>query len=451
MVDDCAMGTRSEYSRQASLALIGQRFQTLQIWMKVEKYVRIKQKVRQHQPLDKLLDLFIMLLAGGIGVVEVNTRVRPDRVVQRSFGRQQCAHQSTVSRMLDVCTTVTVDQMRQAIQEIYQEWGLGMRHDTSRGLLRLDVDMTGLPTDRQGEGIVKGYFAAHRARRGRQVGRVCVSDYDEIVIQRLYSGARQLERSLPELVEASESVLRLQSNPGQNTRENTLLCVDAGGGTDTDIDWMLSRGYRILTKVHAWWRAKQLSQSVATWQIDPKHPQRRVGWPTRPHEYNAPTRQLVLDYVDTQAKHHVAALVSNLTDDQLCVLLNIPPIADAASMAPWLMLHAYDTRGGGVEAQNRNDKQGLGLTHRHKRTMASQEMLLLLANLAHNFTIWMRNELAATNVRFTHYGLKRMIRDVFQIDGRVRFNDQALISYVKLNPDHALSPAVMAAFYSRYE
>lgn len=445
----------NSYSGQASLALIGQRFQALHIWPVVERQMQIAQKVRQHQPLDKLLDLFITLLAGGVGVVEVNTRVRPDQVVQRGFGRQACAEQSTISDTLDACTASNVAQLRTALGAIMQQHSRSMRHDPTRGLLRLDVDMMGLPTNRQGEGVCKGYFGTHRAHRGRQIGRVVASDYDEIVVERLYDGARQLERSLPELVEAAEHVLQLDqatdmkgmTGPnGLNYRENTLVCVDAGGGSDSDIDWLLARRYWVLTKVHSWQRARRLARSVTQWYIDPKQPQRQVGWPTLPHHYLTPTRQLSLDWIDERGKHHYAALVSNLSDEQLCHLLGLPMIPDAAHVAPWLMLHAYDTRGGGVETQNRADQQGLGLAHRHKRSFAAQEILMLLTHLAHNFVIWMRDELAATDVRFTHYGVKRMVRDVFQIDGHVIFDDHGHMTAIQLNPRHALAAAVQAAF-----
>jgi hypothetical protein len=44
-------------------------------------------------------------------------------------------------------------------------------------------------------------------------------------------------------------------------------------------------------------------------------------------------------------------------------------------------LHFYDLRGGGLETQNKSDKQGLGLSRRNKHRFAVQEMLMLLAQL----------------------------------------------------------------------
>src|SRR5690348_17067755 len=93
-----------QFSSQASLAVMGKRFLDMKLWDEVRQRVHIRQKVLRHTPTDKLLDCFISMLAGGHGIVEVNTRVRPDTTVQRAFGRNDCAEQSTISETLSACT-----------------------------------------------------------------------------------------------------------------------------------------------------------------------------------------------------------------------------------------------------------------------------------------------------------------------------------------------------------
>ena len=88
-----------EFSARASLVTIGIQFRRLNIWTTVGEHVKIKQKVLIHTPLDKLLDCLINILAGGTGLVEINTRVRPDQAVQRAFGRTACAEQSTIKAL----------------------------------------------------------------------------------------------------------------------------------------------------------------------------------------------------------------------------------------------------------------------------------------------------------------------------------------------------------------
>ncbi len=99
--------------------------------------------------------------------------------------------------------------MRQAMQAIYRRYGAGYRHDYGRSWHLLDIDVSGMPAGRQGEGVEKGYFAKQKNKRGRQLGRVYATLYDEIVSEQLYKGKTQLNRSLQELVTRAETALNI--------------------------------------------------------------------------------------------------------------------------------------------------------------------------------------------------------------------------------------------------
>jgi hypothetical protein len=247
-----------EFSARASLVTVGMQFRRLNIWATVGEHVKIKQKVLKHTPLDKLLDCLINILAGGTGLVEINTRVRPDQAVQRAFGRTTCAEQSTISDTLNVCTLENVKEMRAAVTAILRQHGQSYRHDYEAEWQLLDVDVTGMPAGRLGQGVTKGYFVQQKNRRGRQLGRVLATWYEEIVVDRLYNGKRQLDGSLPELISDAEKVLDLDVSK----RKRTILRVDGGGGDDKNINWILGRGYHLLVKVKNWRRAEKLASSV---------------------------------------------------------------------------------------------------------------------------------------------------------------------------------------------
>ena len=67
-------------------------------------------------------------------------------------------------------------------------------------------------------------------------------------------------------------------------------------------------------------------------------------------------------------------------------------------------------------------------------------MLILLAQLAHNLMIWLRNALAiAAHPRFGRYGVLRLVRDVCQISGVIIFDEQHRILEIRLNQDHPLA------------
>lgn len=434
---------QEEISPRASLAVIGQRFQQMGLWKLVEGSVQIQQKVLLHTPLEKLKDCLINMLAGGTGLVETNFRVRPDRAVQLAFGRTSCAEQSTISDTLNACSAENVSQMRNALNLILRCYGSSYPHPYATKWQLLDVDVTGMPAGRGGEGVTKGYFAGVKNRRGRQLGRVLASWYDEVVTDKLYNGKRQLDSSLPELVEEAEKTLDLD----ETRRQRTILRVDGGGGKDDNINWMLKRQYHVLVKVKNWHRAAKLAASVTHWYPDPKMPDREVGWSTQPHAYAQPTRQLVLRKRKQNGKWSFHALIFTLTDLMLFELLGQPsPTCPCDEQILMSALHFYDLRGGGLETQNKGDKQGLGLSRRNKHRFAAQEMLVLLAQLAHNLIIWTRNDLATTNPRFGKYGILRTVRDVFHIPGSIQFTEQGTICQITLNAKHPLAVAVQNSF-----
>ncbi len=436
------MEPNSLFTPRASLAALGLRLQAWGVWDVIRQQLQIKQKVHAHQPLDKVLDCFINILAGGSGLVEINLLVRPDVAVQRAFGRSTCAEQSTISDTLNACTAENVEQLRSAIQFILRQQGQSYPHDYEVAWQVLDIDTTGLPAGRLGEGVTKGYFAGRKSCRGRQLGRVVAATYDEIIVDQLYDGKRQLESSLPQLVEMAEKALTF----GQNQRVRTVLRVDAGGGSETNINWILNRGYWLLIKIHNWQRVRKLITSVADWSTDPKVPGRQLGWVVAPYAYAQPTRQVALRKRKPNGQWLHQVLVFNLTDEMVFDVAGQPrPQPCTSDEVLWAALAAYDQRGGGAETQNKGDKHGLHLAHRNKHRFVAQEMLVLLAQLAHNVLIWTRNDLACADEYFVHYSIQRMVRDVLQIPGCVQLDATGQVARITLQPSHPLAAKVQWA------
>jgi hypothetical protein len=430
-------------SARASLVVIGFWFQQQGIWSMIEERVKIKQKMHKYRANEKLLDCFLNILAGGHGLYETNLRIRPDCAVQQAFGRGGCAEQSTISDTLNACQVCDVAAMRQAMTQILRQHGHSYRHDYEQHWQLLDVDMTGMPAGRQGEGVTKGYFAGEKNRRGRQLGRVLATWYDELVVDLLYDGKRQLDRSLVELVEFAEEVLTLDAGK----RLRTILRIDGGGGDDDNINWALGRGYQVLVKVKNWRRAHKLAATVCHWVPDPKVSDREVGWVEAPFVYAQPTRQVALRKRKKDGTWSYHVLVFTLPDEALFHLCQQscpahPSDAELLSIA----VHAYDRRGGGLETQNRTDKQGLGLTQRNKQRFAAQEMLVLLAQLAHNVIIWTRYPLLTVDPDFRHFGMVRMVRDIFHIPGLIRLKPDGTIHTIVLNQSHPYAYTVQQAF-----
>jgi len=435
------MSKYTHFSPRASLAALGSAFRHL--WRTVEEHVHICQKEVRYSPISKLLMATLNILAGGQGLVEINTRLRADHGLLRAFGCPDCAEQSGVSRTLDACTEAEVKAMREAQEELLHRYGQCVRHHARSGTpLLLDLDLTGLLAGRQGEGVSKGYFSGQPGARGRQLARVLASDYDELVLEKLYPGHRQLPHVLEELVQGTEAVLGLTDE----TRRQTIWRVDAGAGSDAQINWLLERGYLLLTKVTSTTRAKRLARSVGTWYRDPKEPRRELGWPEAPHAYARATQQLVIRHRRGE-QYRYRVLVWNLDEATLAHLAHQPLRHTYDSWQRLcLAAYAYDRRGGGIETSHRNSKQGLGLMKRNKRRFCAQEMLVLLAGLTYNFLTWVRPLLIRVDAHYAHYGPRRLIRDLLQIPGQLDFGSCYQLQRISLARDHPFVEDLLRAF-----
>jgi hypothetical protein len=404
--------------------------------------VQIAQKTVKYTPADKLYDAFITILAGAHGLVEVNTRLRADLALQGAFGRAGCAEQSVVQETLDHATPANVTQMAQALTSIYRQHSQGYRHDYATAWQVLDVDMSGLPCGRKATFATKGYFPKQRNRRGRQLGRVLATRYHEIVVDQLFEGTTQLATALQPLVVAAEGVLDLNAA----TRARTLIRVDAGGGSLDDINWLLARGYQVLAKDYSSVRSASLAASVTEWFSDPKVPEREVGWVTAaPSAYVPALVRIAVRCRKTNGQWGYGVLIAPPDVRELLPVVETErlPLDPAAQVLAYV--YAYDARGGGVETSFKDDKQGVGLTKRSKKRFAAQQLATLLGSLAHNVIVWARRWLLGEQPRLAHYGMLRMVRDVFHMQGRIGLDTHGHIVRIVLNQAAPLVCGIGAA------
>jgi hypothetical protein len=424
-------------SAQASLSAMGVMIQKLRLFAPIVEKVKIAQKVVKFSPAEKLMDGYMAILAGAHGMVEINHGLRADRGLQLAFGRTGCAEQSVVQDTLDACSAENVEQMHQAMDIIFRQNSRSYRHDYELEWQLLDCDMTGRPCGRKAALASKGYFAKQRNRRGRQEGYVLASWYEEIVVERLFDGKTQLNRALPPLVEAAERTLHLD----ERKRGRTILRLDSGGGSVEDINWALQRGYQLHCKDYSGTRAEHLAESVEHWIPDPDDPDRQFGWVTASAEiYVRPVKRIAVRCRRKNGQWGVAVLLSTLASrDVLWLTGHSTQDMEDDPAVLLAYVHFYDQRGGGVETEIKEDKQGLATPKRNKKRFEAQQMLTQLEALAHNTLIWIRRWLEPRCPTIAHFGLKRLVRYVFHINGLIVFDHYAQIQQILLNPADPLA------------
>ncbi len=306
--------------------------------------------------------------------------------------------------------------------------------------------MSGLPCGKKAAFATKGYFANQRNRRGRQLGRVLASCYDEVVVDRLFGGTTQLTRALRPLMKAAEATLKL----GKAKRSRTLVRVDAGGGSLDDVSWLLMRGYQVHCKDYSSARTQRLAQSVQTWVDDQEVEGRQIGWVTEPAtEYVRPVRRIAVRCRRQDGQWAIGVLISTLAEAQVLSLTGQQASQIHNPLAVLLAyVYFYDQRGGGVETSFKGDKQGLGISKRSKKRFEAQQMVMLLGSLAHNMVVWSRAFLATSPSNLQQYGMLRMVRDVFHVSGFLVMDARDQVVQIVLNQAAPLASPLVDPLHS---
>jgi hypothetical protein len=412
------------------LAALGAHLCKIGLFAPIEETVTIQQKIVLYTPVEKLMDGFIAILAGAHGLVEINKRVRSEPGLQAAFGRLGCAEQSVVQDTLDASSPTNVVQMRQALQTIFRQHSRTYRHDYCQSYLLLDIDQTGRPCGKKARFATKGYFAHQRNRRGRQMGYVVASQEKEIVVEELYDGKMHLSQSFQPLVAQTEQVLELD----EAKRQRIILRVDSGAGSVADVNWALDRGCHYHGKDYAHERVDKLAAGVTDWISDPHEPGREIGWVTQPTDlYLRPLRRIAVRCRKNNGQWGYGVILSSLPPELVLEQTGQPPQRIDDPRAVLLAyVYFYDQRGGSVEIEIKQDKQGLGTTKRNKKRFEAQQMLVFLETLAHNLLVWARDWLKPYCPRLAKWGILRWVRDVLQMKGWIGLDASAHIVRIRL-------------------
>lgn len=236
---------------------------------------------------------------------------------------------------------------------------------------------------------------------GRQLARVSAIHYHETLWSDLFPGNRSTVDCLEPAILGVETSLEL----AEPQRRRTVYRLDGGAGTDGKLRWLLQRGYQVVAKGFSGRRAFKLGQQVTRW--DHYRPDAWLGSVVPPVDYGRPVQVIVKRWQHKDTWKHSFYVTT----------LKLP--------SKTAVLTCYNLRGGAEVEQFREDKAGLFLSARRKRSFAAQKALIRLTDLAHNLLADFRYRGLADSP-FANWGLKRIVRDLLEMQGRLYFEGSEL-------------------------
>ena len=157
------LSAMQSHTHYAPLALLGYRLQQRDFFAPLRDQVHLKQKSVFYTPQEKLLTCLVSIMSGCHAICQINTRIRPDKALAQAWGLPCFAQQSLVADTLNSFTESNVQELHDAISNIYLREGQAIRHNYEReGFLIFDIDLTGLPASKHAEGSKKGYFSGKK-------------------------------------------------------------------------------------------------------------------------------------------------------------------------------------------------------------------------------------------------------------------------------------------------
>ena len=238
----------------------------------------------------------------------------------------------------------------------------------------------------------------------------------------LYPGNQTSVNRLRSTVEVLEQLLDIRD---RHQRHHILRRLDAGFGSDANLNWLLHRGYHVLSKGYSSKRAVAFARQVKRWQ-----PLDRGKWiaPAPTHlccRYYRRTKTVMLRWQHPKSRRcKYALLITSLCE------MDIVHVSEL-----------YDDRAR-IENEIKADKGGLLLPRRRKKHWNAQEALVLLTALAHNILAWTRR-FWATEPDIGNVGLYCIINEILTIPGKVLFQDKQLVKR-RLKATHPLAKPVLS-------
>lgn len=269
------------------------------------------------------------------------------------------------------------------------------------------------------------------------MARVSATQYGETLWSELYPGSRPSVSCLPPAVLAFESSFDLAPKADDPKtsfdlaaaqRRQVFWRLDGGFGTDEKLRWLLGRGYQVVVKGFSGRRADNLARQVNRW-----------------NPYGDTWLGAVDCPVDLGRKVHawVKRRVEKGQFQHSYYLTTLELHSLAAQMA------LYNQRGATEIEQFRHDKQGLHLSARRKHGFLAQKALILLDDIAHNLLADFQAR-ALRESPFLGYAAKRIVRDLFAIEGRLTWDGQQLVR-IELCRTHPNAEALVACLRSYFQ
>lgn len=147
-------------TKYAPLGAFAVRFQ-IRGTLKPMEMVQDEGSEPEYSLADKLKQVLMSILVGCRYTCETNSYLRSEMKLAQAWGFGRYLEQSTLALALNQLNRTNLSQLEAATEMIWRQTSRALEHDW-RGLLRFDLDLSGLVCGKEAEWSEKGYFSGKK-------------------------------------------------------------------------------------------------------------------------------------------------------------------------------------------------------------------------------------------------------------------------------------------------
>lgn len=394
----------------------------------LDKYVKVKQKVYEFTPNQKIMQVMASMMFGCEDNKRMNKILREDNPeYSQYFGLSRWVDQSVISDTFRAMTADNINQLESSWKEsleVTQTIGNLRRKMEAGEYITIDIDLTGdVCKSRDDPTVTKGYFAGKKGKTGRQKAWAYTTDtygrIQDLLALEYGCGKMKLHHCLDSLLEKLITLFGLDSSLGasearaenKDLRRRVVIRTDAAGGSPRIIGILEKYGFSYFLKGYSYYVAGKVCNAVKEWHDIPDKKGGLFGIGSMSDLPNLamfcnPIPQLTVfsfRQLKEDGKYENSHYITNVGDYMRLSL-------DGTLTGMWRYYHKRAS----IESSIKTERNILHTAHKRGRKFYASWGYLIVAAIAYNL-LYLLRDMFFSSTPEDDIGMKDFVRDAINI------------------------------------
>jgi hypothetical protein len=384
----------------------------------LDKYVKVKQKVYEFTPNQKIMQVMASMMFGCEDSKRMNKILREDNPeYSQYFGLSRWVDQSVISDTFRAMTADNINQLESSWKEsleVTQTIGNLRRKMELGEYITIDIDLTGdVCKSRDDPTVTKGYFAGKKGKTGRQKAWAYTTDtygrIQDLLALEYGCGKMKLHHCLGPLLEKLITLFGLEKD--KDLRRCIVIRTDAAGGSPRIIGILEKYGFSYFLKGYSYYVAGKICNTITEWH---DIPDKEGGLFSIGSMSDLPNLGKFCNPIPQLAVFGFRQLTKDGKYENSHYITNVPDYmrlsVDGTLTGMWRYYHKRTS----IESSIKTERNILHTAHKRGRKFYASWGYLIVAAIAYNL-LYLLRDMFFSSTPEDDIGMKDFVRDAINI------------------------------------